>query len=214
MDENIRINGELIAKIAAITYQCIKDMTDIKVGVSNKHVHLSREHMDILFGKGSRLTVKKRLGQPGQFAAEEKVTLRGPKGSFENIRVLGPVRSESQVEISKSDSYVLGINAPIAESGQLDGTPGIILEGPKGSVELHKGVIIAWRHIHLTPCEAQLLQVKDKDLVSVEIPGDRGGTMKNVLVRVSDKFAAEMHVDTDEANAFGLKNGDKINISK
>lgn len=208
------VTEEMISQIAKITYMCINEMEDIPVGVSNRHVHLSREHMDILFGKGAELTVKKMLGQPGQYAAEESVKLRGPKGAFEKVRVLGPVRKESQVEISKSDGFALGIQAPVTESGKLDGTPGIIIEGPKGQVVLEKGVITAWRHIHLTGDTAKLLHVCDGEFVNVEIPGDRGCLMRNVLVRVSDRFAPEMHIDTDEANAFGLKTGDKIRISK
>lgn len=209
-----KLTEELIARIAQITYTCIDEMTSIPVGVSNRHVHLSRAHMDLLFGKDSELTVKKMLGQPGQFAAEETVKIIGPKGSFNSVRVLGPVRGESQVEISKSDSFVLGIQAPVTESGKLAGTPGITLEGPMGKVRLEKGVIVAWRHIHLTEDAAELLNVHDKQMVNVEVPGDRGCLMRNVLVRVSDKFAPEMHIDTDEANALGMKNGDRIKISK
>lgn len=205
---------ETIARIVQMTYACINEMKNIPVGVSSRHVHLSREHMNILLGKGATLTVKKMLKQPGQFASEETVRLVGPKGTIENVRVLGPVREETQVEISKSDGFVLGIDAPVTESGKLDGTPGIILEGPCGRVELKKGVMVALRHIHLDPAAAELLQVRDKDMVSVEIPGERGCLMRNVLVRVSHHFASELHVDTDEANAFGLKTGHVIQIQK
>lgn len=207
------LTDELVAQIANTTLNCISDLFDIPVGVSNKHLHLSREHMDILFGKGSELTVKKKVGQPGQYAAEETVKVIGPKGTFDKVRVLGPLRSETQVEISKTDSFALGINAPVRESGILDGTPGVILEGPCGKVELQRGVIVACRHIHLTPPVAKLINVYDKQKVCVDVAGERGCIMKEVLVRVSDKSASEMHIDTDEANAFGLKNGDVIRIS-
>lgn len=188
---------------------------DIPVGVSNRHVHLTQADLETLFGPGAVLHCKKELKQPGQFAAEETVTLRGPKGgAMGKVRVLGPVRKASQVEISKTDGFALGVKAPVRESGVLEGTPGITLEGPAGTLTLTKGVIVAQRHIHLSKPEAELWGVKDKDIVEVEIGGERGVTMKNVLVRVSDKFVPEMHVDTDEANACGMKNGDIVQIKK
>lgn len=207
------LTNEMVEKITRTAISCVSDLFDIPVGVSNRHLHLSREHMDILFGKGSELTVKKMVGQPGQFAAEETVKVIGPKGTFDKVRVLGPIRPETQVEISKTDSFALGVKAPVKESGMLEGTPGVILEGPCGRVELQRGVIVACRHIHLTEPVANLINVHDKQKVCVDVTGERGCVIKEVLVRVSDKSASEMHIDTDEANAFGLKNGDKIRIS-
>jgi putative phosphotransacetylase len=201
--------------IVRATAKCLDELQGIPVGVSNRHVHLSRSDMAALFGEGAKLHVKKALRQPGQFAAEETVTLRGPTDAvFRQVRILGPLRPESQVEISEADGRRLGISAPIRESGALEDTPGLVLEGPVGRVELRRGVIVAWRHIHLSVGVAGFLDVCDKERVCVETGGPRACVLKNVLVRVSDKFQPEMHVDTDEANACGLKNGDIIRICK
>ncbi len=210
MRSDTEFNKELVERITKIVCSCINDIKMIEVGVSNKHIHLSREHMDILFGHGSELSVKKKVGQPGQFAANEQVKVTGPKGSFEKVRILGPLRKETQVEISKTDSFALGIAAPLRDSGRIKGTPGVTLIGPKGSVDLKEGVIVAKRHIHLTPAIAELLDTYDGQIISVDIPGDRGGVLGQVTVRVTDTSAPEMHIDTDEANAFGIKSGDKI----
>ncbi len=184
----------------------------IKIGVSNRHVHLDREAMDVLFGIGSELTYKKALGQPGQYAAQETVTLRGPKGIIERVRVLGPLRSQSQVEISVGDGFLLGVSAPIRESGRLEGTPGVGLVGPEGSVQLKQGVIVAARHIHMTPADAILHGVRDKNMVSVRIDGVRGAVLNNVLVRVAENSALEMHIDVEEANGIGAINGTSVTI--
>ncbi|AEX84803.1 phosphate propanoyltransferase [Marinitoga sp. 1135] len=185
----------------------------IVVGVSNRHVHLSKEDLEILFGEGYELHPIKDLKQPGQYAAEEVVTLEGPKGKIERVRVLGPVRKETQVEISQTDAFKLGVTAPVRDSGDLDGTPGIKLIGPKGSVEIKKGLILAKRHIHMLPEDAEKYGVKDKDLVYVIVDkGDRKLIFGDVLVRVSPKYALEFHVDTDEANAALLKTGDEVKI--
>lgn len=186
----------------------------IPIGVSNRHIHLSREDLDFLFGPGYELTKIKDLKQPGQFAAQEVVTIQGPKGSLEKVRILGPLRNETQIEVSLTDGFKLGVKAPIRESGKLEGTPGIKIIGPKGSVETSKGTIAALRHIHMDPETAQKLDLKDKDIVDVEVKGERKGILGNVLVRVSDKYVLEMHVDTDEANACCLKNGDLVKISR
>jgi putative phosphotransacetylase len=180
----------------------------IKIGVSNHHVHVSRTDLDVLFGKDYALTKKSDLGQPGQFAAKETVTLQGPKGSFKNVRILGPVRKESQVEISKTDSFRLGIKAPITLSGQLQGTPGITLIGPRGTVNLPRGVIIAKRHIHMTPVQAARRGLHDGMIVNVETFGERHGVLGDVVIRVSDTAGLEMHIDVDEANACSLGNDD------
>jgi len=186
--------------------------TKIPVGLSNRHVHLSKEHLEILFGEGYELTVFKDLSQPGQYACNEKVDLIGPKGSFKGVRILGPVRSKTQVEISISDGFTLGIKPPVRDSGDLAGSPGIKIVGPKGEVELEEGVIAASRHIHMHTSDAEKFGLKDKDIVSVKVPGIRGLVFNNVLVRVSPAFALEMHVDMDEGNAAGLKNGDTVEL--
>lgn len=179
----------------------------VRIGVSNRHVHLDRSAMDVLFGSGSALTRRNELGQPGQYAAEETVMLRGPKGEIKRVRVLGPLRKQCQVEITVSDRYQLGVEAPVRDSGDLAGTPGLELIGPKGTLMLDRGVIVAGRHIHMTPLDAAIYGVKDRDLVSVEIAGLRGARLRNVLIRVSEASALEMHIDVEEANAVGIQNG-------
>lgn len=184
----------------------------IPIGVSNRHVHVSRADLDRLYGKDYALTHKSELGQPGQFAANETVTLQGPKVTFEHVRILGPVRSQSQVEISKTDSFRLGVKAPIALSGHLQGTPGITLIGPRGTVDLPCGVIIAKRHIHMTPAQAAARHLKDGQIVDVETFGERRGILGDVIIRVSDTAGLEMHIDVDEANACSLSNHDYVMI--
>lgn len=184
----------------------------IPIGVSNRHVHVSRADLDRLYGKDYALTHKSELGQPGQFAANETVTLQGPKGTFAHVRILGPVRSQSQVEISKTDSFRLGVKAPIALSGHLQGTPGITLIGPRGTVDLPCGVIIAKRHIHMTPAQAAARHLKDSQIVDVETFGERRGILGDVIIRVSDTAGLEMHIDVDEANACSLSNHDYVMI--
>ena len=184
----------------------------VVLGISNKHIHLSQEDIETLFGKGHELTNIKDLKQPGQYAAKETVKVIGPKGCFDKVRILGPARPESQIEISLTDARTLGIKAPVCESGKLEGTPGITLEGPCGSVTLSHGVIVALRHIHMPTDVAGKLGIKDKDWVSVETSGVRKTIFCNVLARVSDKFDYEMHLDTDEANAAGLNNEDYLKI--
>ena len=175
----------------------------VKIGLSNKHVHLSQEHLDILFGKGHELTPTKDLVQPGQFASEEKVDIVGPKNTLKGIRVLGPVRPETQVELAMTDARTIGIKAPVRESGHLEGTPGCKLIGPEGEVELDHGVMVAQRHVHLNPQQAIEAGVKDKDIVCLKIDGERGLIFDNVVVRSGDKHEREVHLDTDEGNAAG-----------
>jgi len=188
-------------------------MKDIKLEISARHVHLTQEAVEILFGEGHTLTPKKDLSQPGQFACEERVTVVGPKKTFENVAVLGPVRSSSQVEFAKSDCFALGIMGAIRESGDIEGTPGVELRTENGSVKLENGLIIAKRHIHMTPADADEFGVKDKEIVSVEVDSnDRKLIFGDVVVRVSDKFALAMHIDTDEGNAANVGNGDGTKI--
>ncbi len=187
----------------------------IVAGVSARHLHLSEEDLKVLFGENAQLTPIKDLGQPGQYASEEKIKIIGPKGAFESVRVLGPVRKDTQVEVSLTDAYKLGVVPPVRDSGDIEGTPGVKLIGPAGEVNLEKGLILAKRHIHMTPEDAQRFEVKDKDIVSVLCDTQGRKTIfQDVLVRVSPKYALEFHVDTDEANASFLKTGDEIQIIK
>ena len=174
---------------------------NVLVETSARHIHLSKEHLEILFGAGHELTVKKMLSQPGQFAAEEKVQVVGAKGSLK-MSVLGPVRPETQVEISLTDARSIGVVAMIRESGVIDGTNGCKLIGPCGEVDLEKGVIAAKRHIHMTPEDAEAAGLKDKDLVGLKIESpERSLIFGDVVVRVSASYATAAHIDTDEANA-------------
>jgi putative phosphotransacetylase len=184
----------------------------VPVGVSNRHIHLSQEHLKILFGEGYELTNIKDLTQKGEFAAKETVTIVGPKGAIEKVRVLGPVRPKSQVEISLTDSFKLGIKAPVRQSGKTEGTPGCVIIGPNGIVNLEEGVIIADHHIHMSPADAEKFNVTDGDRVSVHVDGLREITFHNVLVRVKPSFVLEFHIDTDEANASLLKTGDAVEV--
>ncbi len=180
----------------------------IPIAVSARHVHLTQESVDILFGKGYQLTELRPLSQPGQFAAKETVTLIGPRNKIENVRILGPCRNLNQIEISRTDEFFLGIDAPVRESGNIANSPGLTLQGPAGTLTLHEGVICAWRHIHMNPQDAIEFGVEDRDLVSVEIhSGEKSLIFNNVLIRVSDKFKLEMHIDTDEANAAEVNQG-------
>jgi len=189
-----------------------EDDKKIPIGISNRHVHLSGHDMEILFGRDARLTKFKDLSQPGQYACQEKVTLVGPKGVIESVRILGPTRKVTQVEISVSDCFKLGVKAPIRDSGDLGGSAGLTLVGPAGSVTVPEGCIIAARHIHMHPKDAESFGVKDGDRVDVQCYGPRGVVFCEVLARVHDNYALEMHVDMDEANAASLRNGDFVKI--
>jgi len=183
-------------------------MAQVLIETSARHVHLSAEHIDILFGKGHTLTHKKDLSQPGQFACEERVTIEGPKKSIAGVSILGPARPATQVELSLTDARSIGVAAPIRESGDIAGSGACKIIGPAGEVEIAEGVIAAKRHIHLTPEAAAEMNVSDKEIVSVKINSDgRSAILGDVVVRVSEKFAPAMHVDTDESNAAGLVPG-------
>ena len=177
----------------------------ILIEVSARHVHVTTEDLETLFGKGYQLTPKKDLSQPGQYAAAERVDLVGPRSTLKNVSILGPVRSASQVEVSMSDARTLGLNPSIRESGNIDGTIGVQLVGPVGSVTLDKGLIVAKRHVHLTPEAAEAQGVVNGQVVEIKVhTDDRSMTFGDVVIRVSEKFAPAMHIDTDEANAAGI----------
>ena len=176
----------------------------VQVGLSNKHLHLKAEDIEILFGKGHELTPTKDLVQPGQFACEERVTIVGPKKELAGVSILGPVRPETQVELSATDARSIGIAAPVRESADIAGSGACKIVGPCGEIEISEGVIVAKRHIHLTPADAEELGVKDKDVVWVRVnTPERSAILGDVVCRVSDKYARAMHIDTDESNAVG-----------
>lgn len=185
-----------------------------EVEASGRHVHLSRKELDALFGTGYELTKAKDLSQPGQYASKERLTVVGPKGAYHNVVILGPVRKESQVEVSLTDCLQLGVKAPIRESGDIEGTPGIVLVNGDKSVSLDKGLIVAKRHVHMTPEDAEKIGVNNHDIVKVKVEGARPLIFDDVVIRVSSKFATYMHIDYDEANACGFSKGIRGRIIK
>lgn len=215
MDISAAEIAEIVKKVIASqanAAETVSSSNEIPVGISNRHIHLTKEHLEILFGAGYELTPIKDLSQPGQYACKETLTIIGPSmRPIEGVRVLGPLRKASQVEISVTDSYVLKVKPPVRESGSLEGSAPITIIGPKGIVTLKEGCIIANRHIHMSPEDAARFGVKDGDYIDVDA---FGGTKRtrwfDVQIRVSDKFRLEMHVDTDDANAVGFKNGSTV----
>lgn len=185
---------------------------EVPVGVSARHIHLSQEHVELLFGAGYALTEMKPLSQPGQYAANETVAVIGPKGAFPNVRILGPARKATQLEVSRTDSFALGVKPPVRESGNIAGSAGITIQGPAGEVTIEEGVIVAARHIHFHTSDAERFGIADKDRLRVRVGGDRGVVFEQVVARVSPDYALDMHIDTDEANAAGIQNGDLAEI--
>jgi putative phosphotransacetylase len=213
-EENL-MDHEMIRQIVSIVISkiCENSQTAVHpkpfpIGVSNRHIHLSGKDVEVLFGAGHSINCERDLSQPGQCAASETVIIAGPRGSIEQVRVLGPVRSRTQVEISRGDTFHLGVDAPTRESGKLYGSCGLTVIGPAGSLQLAEGAIIAKRHIHMSPHDACGYGVTDSQTVRVRVDGERGVIYDNVVVRVSEKFVLEFHIDIDEANAAGIKQGD------
>lgn len=204
---------QLIASIVDRVLERIADADphQVVVGISNRHVHLCDADFQTLFGYPAP-EVKKYVRQRGEFAAEESVTLHGPKGSMARVRVMGPNRSATQVELSRTDCFALGISAPMAQSGHLEEAAPVEIEGPAGRIELDHAVIVAGRHIHMGPREAEALGLQDQARVSVHFPGERGARLDNFLVRVKDSYLLELHLDTDEGNAVGARTGDRVRI--
>ncbi|WP_066456573.1 phosphate propanoyltransferase [Anaerotruncus rubiinfantis] len=190
-----------IKRIADLVIEELPKHGIVQIEVSARHVHLSQEDLETLFGKGAKLTEKRPLSQPGQYLAEERITLAGKKSKKENVAVLGPVRPHTQVELSKGDCLALGVDAPVRESGDVQGSGSIELVGPRGTVRIDQGAIIAHNHIHLTPETAKALQLKDKAHVQVKVNSGRPLVFQDVIIRVSGQFANRMHIDSDEANA-------------
>lgn len=207
--------AQLISEIAerVLTRLCEADPNRVIVGISNRHVHLSDADFLTLFGY-PRPNVRKMVRQRGEFAAEETVTLHGPKGSMERVRVMGPNRPATQVELSRTDAYALGVAAPMAQSGRLDDAAPIEISGPAGRVACTNAAIVAGRHIHMSPADAAALGLADQDRVSVLFEGERGGRLDHFLIRVKDSYLAELHLDTDEGNAVGARTGDHVRIVK
>jgi len=215
------------AKIAEMVKKVLADMNgdtvgqsvgaanEVPIGVSNRHIHLNKADLETLFGAGYELTPMKDLSQPGQYACKETLTLIGPAmRPIEGVRVLGPLRKNSQVEISMTDSYVLKVKPPVRESGNIVGSAGVTIIGPKGVVQLKEGCIIANRHIHMSPSDGEKFNVKDGETVTVDVEGKRRTRWYDVQVRVHPDFRLEMHVDTDDANAAGIGNGFKVKVVK
>lgn len=208
-DELVRIITDMVRETQVINHKPV-----VPVGISGRHVHLSREHMDILFGKGVELKKKKVL-MGGQFAAEECVTILGAKlNSLEKVRILGPLRKESQIELSKTDCIKLGLKATIRESGKIKDSSPITLVGPSGVISLVEGCIVAKRHIHMSICDAKKFGLENNQIVNVKVPGERGGLLGEVQIRVDNTYSLEMHIDTDEANAMEIKYGSLLEIVK
>jgi putative phosphotransacetylase len=202
--------NELVQLIKEVTIQVLaqnQTQSEVPIAVSNRHVHLSKEHVERLFGRGYQLNKLKDLSQPGQFACKETVTLIGPKGKVEKVRVLGPARGDTQIEVSLYDGFSLGITPPIRDSGDIEGTPSVIIQGPRGQLKVDKGLICAARHIHMHSDDAARFNVTNGQRVQVKVQGQRGVVFDNVLIRVSPKYRLEMHIDLDEANAAQIKNG-------
>ena len=209
-------NVALITKLVLEAVEKQKSSDDagylVPIGVSARHIHLTQEHVEVLFGKGYQLTKRKEL-MGGQFASNETVTIVGLKlRAIENVRVLGPVRKQTQVEISATEAIKLGVKAPIRESGNVAGSAPIAVVGPKGALYLKEGCIIAMRHIHMSPRDAMAAGVHDGDIVSVKADNERGTIFNHVKIRVDDSFTLEMHIDTDEANAAKIATGDTVRI--
>ena len=206
---------EMITQMVLQTISKMEEKTggyQVPVGVSARHIHLTQEHVETLFGEGYRLTKKKDL-MGGQYACNETVTVVGIKlRAIENVRVLGPVRKASQLEISATDAMKLGVAAPIRESGNIAGSAAVAVVGPKGVIYLNEGCIVAKRHIHMAPKDAAAAGVHDGDIVSVKAENERGTIFNHVQIRVDEQFTLEMHIDTDEANAAGIKTGDCVRI--
>lgn len=184
----------------------------VTVGISNRHVHVTKEHLEILFGENYELQVLRPVNQPGQFASVEKVSIETSKSKIDGVRILGPVRPYTQVEVSKTDAIKLGLNPPVRDSGNLKGSEPITIIGPCGKVEIEEGCILATRHIHMTPEKRKELGLEAVSKVAVKIEGEKGGMMKDVHIKSADASYYEMHIDTDDANAFLLTNNDEVEI--
>ena len=204
---------QLVALVTqAVQAELQKRSRQVPVGISVRHIHLTRADVDKLFGYGYQLTPKKALSQPGQFACEECLDVIGPKGELKRVRILGPERSATQIELAQTDCRTIGVNAPVRSIGDTKGTPGVTLRGPLGELTVPEGVIVADRHLHMTPAQAAAFGLADGDRVQIRINGLKPGIMGGVLVRASNKCALDFHIDTDDGNAFLLKQGQLVTV--
>lgn len=210
----IHLNQILIDNIKKVVKNAMIKESFVEVEASGRHIHLSREAIDVLFGKDYTLTKAKGLSQPGQYACKERITIEGPKGKIENVIILGPERKETQVEVSLTDAVSLGIQAPVRESGDIEGTPGIKLIHNNRELTLDKGLIVAQRHIHVSPEDAEKLNVENKEVVQVKVFGDRSLIFDEVVIRIHPNYRTYMHIDFDEANACGFKRGTLAKVIK
>lgn len=204
-------------QLAAIVTEAVRRELELRsrqvsVGISVRHIHLSRGDVDRLFGRNYQLTPKKQLSQPGQYACEECLDVIGPKGELKKVRILGPERKATQIELAQTDCRNIGITAPVRSSGDTAGTPGVTLRGPLGEVTVPEGVIIADRHLHMSSQEAAAFGLQDGDHVSIRIDGQKPGVLGNVLVRAGNGHSLDLHIDTDDGNAFLLKQGQKVTV--
>lgn len=196
----------------AVQAQLRLQSRQVPVGISMRHIHLSRREVDALFGRTYQLTPLRPLSQPGQFACQECLDVIGPKGVLHNVRILGPERPEAQVELAQTDCRTIGLKAPVRSSGHVEGTPGVLLRGPRGVLSLPQGVIIADRHLHMSTAQAAAFGLSDGDTVRVQVDGGKPGVLDGVLVRAGDKYELDLHLDTDDANAFQLKQGQLVTV--
>lgn len=196
----------------AVQAELQKRSRQVPVGISVRHIHLTRADVDKLFGYGYQLTPKKALSQPGQFACEECLDVIGPKGELKRVRILGPERSATQIELAQTDCRTIGVNAPVRSSGDTKGTPGVTLRGPLGELTVPEGVIVADRHLHMTPAQATAFGLANGDRVQIRIDGIKPGIMGGVLVRANSKCALDFHIDTDDGNAFLLRQGQLVTV--
>lgn len=204
-------------QLAALVTQAVQAQLRLRsrqvpVGVSMRHIHLSRREVDALFGRTYQLTPLRPLSQPGQFACQECLDVIGPKGVLHKVRILGPERPAAQVELAQTDCRAIGVQAPVRASGNVEGTPGVLLQGPRGVLQLSRGVIIADRHLHMSTAQAAAFGLSDGDTVRVRIDGGKPGILDGVLVRAGDKYEMDLHLDTDDANAFQLKQGQLVTV--
>lgn len=204
-------------QLAALVAQAVQAQLRLRsrqvpVGVSMRHIHLSRREVDALFGRTYQLTPLRPLSQPGQFACRECLDVIGPKGVLHKVRILGPERPAAQVELAQTDCRAIGVQAPVRASGNVEGTPGVLLQGPRGVLQLSRGVIIADRHLHMSTAQAAAFGLSDGDTVRVRIDGGKPGILDGVLVRAGDKYELDLHLDTDDANAFQLKQGQLVTV--
>ncbi|SER41512.1 Propanediol utilization protein [Gracilibacillus ureilyticus] len=209
------IRDAVMEEIKAHNIELVQEKDQfIPVSVSARHIHLEQKHADFLFGKGYTFTKHRDISQPGQYSCVEQVTIKGPKSKMDRIRVVAPLRKQTQIEISRTDAIKLGVNPPVRHSGDLKGSAPLTVIGPKGKIELEEGCIIADRHIHMSPADASRYGVENHQKVKIEVDGEKGGMMYGVTVRISDRYALDMHIDTDDANAFGIKGQEYLKLIK